>query len=60
MFTGPQVAFESLVPYNMKTLNEKSGYVRPVTAVCRQDDIALICDSFDGDNENYNQEEFQW
>ena len=48
------------VPYSMKTLIEKPGYAHPDTAVCRRDDIALICDSFDGDNENYNQEDFQW
>jgi len=35
-------------------------YIRPELAESIFEEIALVCDSFDGDNENYNREDFVW
>lgn len=44
----------------MKDYILRSVYEKPETVVCRKDDVAMICDSYDGDNQYYDREEFQW
>ena len=44
----------------MKKQPELLDYTRPETVIEHGDYVAFICDSFDGEIQNYNQEDFVW